>query len=190
MPWRTPKGAVLWVLVAGCVTIAWFSGNVVNKASPVVLSTSSTPKETEVPAPSIRSLGKGDEMNVAVQSKFASCVSVATVPRPFYRDGSMPEVKVMQRTSLTSWIDAGMAEVLYLVAGGENYNATLLELRRGVSSAVRTVQGLEFDLSFSNIPLVSSAFKLADQSASCEVCVSPVFTWLDLKLLAISSSLS
>ncbi len=97
------------------------------------------------------------------------CFSIATVPRPWYKDGAMPEMKYIQRASVSSWVNAGAHEVLWLAGKDENYDITRLKLAANVSRKCRTVQGLLSD--FGNIPLINSAFTLADSSSKCEFVV-------------------
>jgi hypothetical protein len=155
--------------------------------APLAPSAPTKPARDQV-IPSVLSLRPGEEF-VVVKEEDAiedSCITVATIPRPLYRDGTMPELSTIQRTAVTSWIDGGVSEVLYLVGNdtGENYDVSKLGLLRNIAPFVRTVSGLENDRQFSSLPLVSSAFKLADRSASCKVhVVRGVFFFVLLRLV-------
>jgi hypothetical protein len=127
-------------------------------------------------------LEMGEELQMKQEATIAGghCWCVATVPRPWY-GAVMPELKHIQRTSLTSWVNAGAHEVLYMTESGsaEDYDLSKFEVDPAVAAKVRIVPGLKAE---NGIPLISSAFHLADNSSSCEYVM-----WLNTDIFVMQA---
>ena len=138
------------------------------KASkPLEVRTAVSKKEAET-SPFTR-LELGTEMQMEAVTDDSFCFSVATVPRPWYKDGAMPELKDIQLSSISSWINAGAGEILWLTEEEGDYDVGRLNLEEKAAEKCRTVPGLKAEMK--HIPLIDSAFKLADKMAKCEFVV-------------------
>ncbi len=167
--------ALPWVLFL-LFSSKWTSKNRAVFSTTISLPDSSSSSTSLAPSTSppsrfdILQLQRGSEMQLEIVERSSSslCLTVATIPRPFQKD---PDAKTRQRTAISSWIDGGVSEVLFLVGGSDeiakDFDLNLLELRPAVKSRVKFVDRLKIDRLYNNLPLVSSAFKEADLQASC-----------------------